>query len=164
MEMERPQGKTVCAAFAFQNEQQQQRVTTNGPPQYAPVPTEAPEDILPPPTGRPGRRISRRLKLIIAFGILLGVAAFIFFRTPTLGQPEWGEDEEEWAHVHKLYSKRLISKAPGNNTNPYDIPETGLVNLNLLERDYARRQLWERVVNRGAEPNVSVISPVVGNV
>ncbi|CAM6127353.1 unnamed protein product [Calypogeia fissa] len=152
-------GKTVCAAFTFQD-QQQHRVATNGP-QYAPVPTQVVEDTLPPPGRRPPwRRFMKRSFLIIAGFLLLAVFAFALFKGLSSGpvEEQW-DDSEKWAHVHRIYTKRLVSMAPENRSDDY-IPETG-----LLERDYSRRKLWERVVVRGRqEVNSSPSFPVHGNV
>lgn len=154
-------GKNVFAAFTFQD-QQQQHVTTNSPPQYAPVPTQAPEQGLPPPAPTPVlKKYVKRIRLILAILLFLGVIGFVLFRRSATGliEEQW-DDNEEWAHVHRLYAKRLISKAPENRTaGRDDIPEHG-----LFERDYSRRRLWERVVRSGSTVNASTSFDVHGNV
>ncbi|KAG6556379.1 hypothetical protein Mapa_002322 [Marchantia paleacea] len=151
-------GKTVCAAFTFQDQQQHHHVTSSL--QIEPSPTQTVQHPTPPPGGRPVlEKIG--LKRGIAFMVVLAVVALLWFRAPSLSyiEEQWDEGED-WVHVHRLYAKHIVSLAPGNSS-----PDDYVATDGLYERDFRRRTLWEHV-KQGApvNNNGSSVFPIRGNI
>ncbi|KAL2630064.1 hypothetical protein R1flu_014750 [Riccia fluitans] len=85
--------------------------------------------------------------------------AVLWFRTPSLSyfEEQWDEGEE-WVHVHRLYAKHIVTMAESEVISDDYQPPDGLV-----ERDFQRRNLWERVVQKDTV-NGSSLFPIRGNI